>query len=70
MIGPEETVCGPVEGVARNRTGVRASESEEAEAMTGRRRDDDALKELANSDIGLDIVYVYKRERLCIDARL
>ena len=51
MIGPDEIVCGPVEGVAKNRTGERAN----GRAM-GRRRDDDALRELANMLIGLDIV--------------
>lgn len=64
MIGPDEIVCGPVEGVARNRMVVvvgkreRASESAEGEAAMGRRRDEDALRELANRDIGLDIVVV------------
>lgn len=57
LIGPDEIVCGPVEGVAKNRTGVRANER--GMEVTGRRSDEDALSELANMLIGLDIVVWY-----------
>lgn len=37
--------------------GMRERASESDEAAMGRLRDDDALSELANRDIGLDIVW-------------